>query len=197
MSKGKHKESDISDLESRLTSLEKSLGINNMYSYMLKAPILPTLSHLSKKITLLTSSQNYIDSITKKVKDLVTEMEILSEKKSKMDPETNESTSILQEQKIDALYSSLETIESISPILPNLLDRLKALRTIHADAATVTTGLKDCTERQYIIQKELVELKEALERIEFVIKESKDTIQSNMKEIENMVKELEQKIEQT
>ncbi|CCJ30360.1 unnamed protein product [Pneumocystis jirovecii] len=171
MSKGKHKESDISDLESRLTSLEKSLGINNMYSYMLKAPILPTLSHLSKKITLLTSSQNYIDSITKKVKDL--------------------------EQKIDALYSSLETIESISPILPNLLDRLKALRTIHADAATVTTGLKDCTERQYIIQKELVELKEALERIEFVIKESKDTIQSNMKEIENMVKELEQKIEQT
>ncbi|KAG5518946.1 hypothetical protein PMAC_002477 [Pneumocystis sp. 'macacae'] len=195
ISKGKHKEFDISDLENRLTLLEKSLGINNMHSYILKAPILPTLSHLSKKITLLTSNQSYIDSITKKVKDLVTEMEVLSEKKSKMDPEVNESISVFQEQKIDALYSSLETIESISPILPNLLDRLKALRTIHADAATVTTGLKDCTERQHIIQEELVELKETLERVEFVIKESKNTIQSNMKEIENMVKGLEQKIE--
>ncbi|KAG4302259.1 hypothetical protein PCK1_001531 [Pneumocystis canis] len=193
--KEKHTEYDISDLENRLTLLEKSLGINHMHSYMLQTPILPTLSHLNSKIKLLTSSQSYIDSITKKVKDLVTEMEILSEKKSKLDPEVTESASISQEQKIDALYSSLETIESIFPILPNLLDRLKALRIVHADAATVTTGFKDCTERQKIIQEELIELKDTLERVESTMKESKGIIQSNMKEIENMVKELEQKIE--
>lgn len=192
--KEKYTELNLSELENRLTVLEKSLGINHMHSYTLQAPILPTLSHLNKKIMLLTSNKSYIDLITKKVKDLVAEMEILHEKKSKIDSDTNESTTISQEEKIDALYSNLETIQNISCILPNLLDRLKALRIVHADAATVTTGLKDCTERQNIIQDEMIELKQTLERVEFAIKESKNTIQSNMTEIEKMVQEIEKKI---
>ncbi|EMR11378.1 hypothetical protein PNEG_00403 [Pneumocystis murina B123] len=193
--KEKHFEPNLSEFENRLTMLEKSLGIDHIHSYKLQAPILSTLSYLDKKITLLTSNKSYIDSITKKVKDLVAEMEILHEKKTKMDSETSELNTTSQEKKINALYESLEMIESISPILPNLLDRLKALRIIHADAAAVTTGLKDCTQRQHIIQDEMIELKETLQKVESAMKESKMTIQSNMIEIENMVKELEQKVD--
>lgn len=195
MYKEKHLQPDLSELENRLTMLEKTLGIDHVHLYKLQAPILSTLSYLDKKITLLTSNRGYIDSITKKVKDLVAEMEILQEKKMKMDSEASELNATSQEKKIDALYENLEMIESISPILPNLLDRLKALRIIHADAATVTTGLKDCTQRQHIIQDEMTELKETLERVESTMKESKITIQSNMIEIENMVKQLEQKVD--
>ncbi|KTW30741.1 hypothetical protein T552_00453 [Pneumocystis carinii B80] len=193
--KEKHLELDLSEFENRLTMLEKSLGIDQIHSYKLQAPILSTLSYLDKKITLLTSNKSYIDSITKKVKNLVAEMEILHEKKTKMDSKTSDLNTTPQEKKIDALYENLEMIESISPILPNLLDRLKALRIIHADAATVTTGLKDCTQRQHIIQDEMLELKETLQKVESTMKESKITIQSNMMEIENMVKKLEQKVD--
>jgi nuclear migration protein JNM1 len=96
-----------------------------------------------------------------------------------------------QAAKINALYGTLPTIEKLAPLLPPVLDRLRSLRTIHADAAGASEALKEVERQQQEMAAEIRKWREGLDKVEAVMKASEGRIGGNMKVVEGWVKELE------
>lgn len=98
-----------------------------------------------------------------------------------------------REAKVNALYGALPTIENLSPLLPAVLDRLRSLRAIHADAGRAVESLAKVERRQEEMGGEIARWREALEKVEGVVKESEGTVKKNMEVVEKWVRVLEEK----
>lgn len=200
------------DFDRRLTLLEKTIGIGSstlpeLESISLPRAIMPTLDTLQKKISMLSeASVASLDSITRRARTLTQEADNLTKARQSAkhakealdecqvphnDP-NSESTE--QATKINALYGTLPTIEGLAPLLPPLLDRLRSLRAIHADAARAGETLGRIEARQLEITEDIKIWKEGLESVEKAIEEGETAMNDNKKVIERWVKDLEERL---
>lgn len=205
-----HALAKATDFDRRLLMLEKGLGINASLlpeagADGLPRAILPTLDSMNKQIsTLSEASTANLDAISRRVRTLAQEQDKLNDSREKAkslreelgrngsaaQPEESE-----QEAKINALYGILPTIENLTPILPPLLDRLRSLRAIHADAATASDTLARIEKQQAEMAAELKQWNEGLVKIETAIKEGNDSVEKNKQVMEEWVKDLEERME--
>ncbi|KAI8724919.1 hypothetical protein NCS52_00061700 [Fusarium sp. LHS14.1] len=205
-----HALAKAADFDRRLLMLEKGLGINA--SLMpesdvngLPRAILPTLDSMNKQIsTLAEASTANLDTISRRVRTLVQEQDKLNDSREKAKSLREElgrgaptapAEESEQEAKINALYGILPTIENLTPILPPLLDRLRSLRAIHADAATASDTLRRIEQQQTEMAAELKQWNEGLVKIEAAMKEGSVSIETNKKVMEEWVKDLEERME--
>jgi nuclear migration protein JNM1 len=205
------------DFDSRLTLLEKALGITSTVipafdSKGVPMAILPTLDRLQRQISVITeASPTSLDSISRRVRTLTQEAERLDEarKSAKAAQEelraadgdnptktrdSEDGVDSEQVAKINALYGTLGTIESLAPILPSLLDRLRSLRAIHTDAATASETLNRVSKRQEDMAADIKKWREGLEKVEQAVKQSETVMGGNMKVVEGWVKDLEERM---
>ncbi|KAH6898981.1 Dynamitin-domain-containing protein [Thelonectria olida] len=204
-----HALAKAADFDRRLLMLEKGLGISSSLmpeadANGLPRAILPTLDAMNRQIsTLAQASTANLDAISRRVRSLASEQDKLNDAREKAkilreelgrhgpsDP-VEESE---QEAKINALYGILPTIESLTPVLPPLLDRLRSLRAIHADAATASETLDRIETQQVEMTAELKQWNEGLEKIETAMKESSTSVENNKQVMEGWVKELEERV---
>ncbi|KAI9765113.1 MAG: hypothetical protein M1840_007820 [Geoglossum simile] len=219
-----HALAKAADFDRRLIHLEKALGINSATITSLDSArpspaILPTLDTLTRQVTVLSeSSASSFDSISRRVRQLTQESEKLTETRKAAkaaqdalknrdrsdDPAPSTAVGVNGEPhgledpeqvaKINALYGTLATIESLSPMLPAVLDRLRSLRAIHADAATASESLEMVEKRQEEMGADIQRWREGLEKVEAVVLEGENVMGGNMVVIEGWVKELEAKM---
>jgi nuclear migration protein JNM1 len=205
------------DFDSRLTLLEKALGITSIAIPALDSKgvpmaVLPTLDRLQRQITVITeASPSSLDSISRRVRTLTQEAERLDEarKSAKAAQEelraangdasakaggSEDAGDPEQVAKINALYGTLGTIENLAPILPSLLDRLRSLRAIHTDAATASETLQRVAKRQEDMAVDIKKWREGLEKVEQAMKQSETVMGGNMKVVEGWVKDLEERM---
>ena len=207
-----HALAKAADFDRRLLMLEKGLGISSSTlpeagSDGLARAILPTLDSLEKQIsTLAQASTANLDAISRRVRTLAAEQDKLNDSREKAKtlreelgkhapaaaPAAGEESE--QEAKINALYGILPTIESLTPILPPLLDRLRSLRAIHADAATAAETLSRIEREQVDMAAELKQWRQGLEKMESAIKNGDETVKGNMKVMHGWVKDLEERM---
>ncbi|KAM0248083.1 hypothetical protein ACHAP5_003664 [Fusarium lateritium] len=205
-----HALAKATDFDRRLLMLEKGLGINASLlpeagADGLPRAILPTLDSMNKQIsTLSEASTANLDAISRRVRTLAQEQDKLNDSREKAkslreelgrngsaaQPEESE-----QEAKINALYGILPTIENLTPILPPLLDRLRSLRAIHADAATASDTLARIEKQQAEMATELKQWNDGLVKIETAIKEGNTSVENNKQVMEEWVKDLEERME--
>ncbi|CEJ81703.1 Putative Dynamitin [[Torrubiella] hemipterigena] len=205
-----HALAKAADFDRRLVILERSLGLalssaNEIGENGLPRAILPTLDAMEKQMsTIAQASTANLDAISRRVRTLAQDQDRLNDTREKAKalreelgrnetPASGEESE--QDTKVNALYAILPTIENLSPILPPLLDRLRSLRTIHADAATASQTLDQIEQRQADMTAELKQWNEGLTKLEAAIKAGSTTNESNLKVMEGWVKELEQKME--
>lgn len=204
-----HALAKAADFDRRLLMLEKGLGISSSSipeagSDGLARAILPTLDSLEKQIsTLSQASTANLDAISRRVRTLATEQDKLNDSREKAKalreelgkhaptPAGEESE---QDSKINALYGILPTIENLTPILPPLLDRLRSLKAIHADAATAGETLNRIAREQAEMAAELKQWKGGLEKMEGVMKDGDEAVKGNMKVMDGWVKDLEERM---
>ncbi|CAG7556873.1 unnamed protein product [Fusarium equiseti] len=206
-----HALAKAADFDRRLLMLEKGLGINaslmsEANSNGLPRAILPTLDSMNKQISTLSEATTAnLDTISRRVRTLAQEQDRLNDSREKakslreelgrngsaVQPEESE-----QEAKINALYGILPTIENLTPILPPLLDRLRSLRAIHADAATASDTLTHIEKQQVEMAAELKQWNEGLVKIETAIKEGNVSIENNKQVMEEWVKDLEERMDE-
>ena len=211
----------IADFETRLTMLETILGIESIplpiQDKDVSKTILPTLDELDKQISILTSaSPSSLDAVSKRVRQLIQDAEKLNETRrsakaaqdalnsskgaatppSKRNLKTQDGTHNEPEQtsKINALFGTLATIESLAPLLPSVLGRLRSLRYIHADAATAGQNLASIEKRQAEMAEDIKVWKEGLEKVEATIKGGEVTMTENVKTVEGWVNELHKRL---
>ncbi|KAM3539774.1 hypothetical protein ARSEF1564_007304 [Beauveria bassiana] len=205
-----HALAKAADFDRRLLALEKGLGISLSVSAEageggLPRAILPTLDNMDKQIaTLAQASTANLDAISRRVRTLASDQDKLNDAREKAkalreelgkasgsSSQAQADDSAEQETKINALYAVLPTIESLAPILPPLLDRLRSLRAIHADAAAASQMLDQIEQRQADMTAELKQWREGLQKLQETMKESDSTVKGNMTVMEGWVKDLE------
>jgi nuclear migration protein JNM1 len=207
-----HALAKAADFDWRLAMLEKAIGISSTATPErdgsgLPRAIMPTLETLQDQImTLSEASTSSLDSISRRVRTLTQEAEQLekSRKAARVAQEELSSSGGLvvetddaeQVAKINALYGTLPTIEGLTPLLPPLLDRLRSLRAIHADAETASDTLEHIEKTQSEMASDIKQWREGLEKIEGAMKEGETAMSGNMKVVEGWVKELEAKMAQ-
>jgi nuclear migration protein JNM1 len=189
----------LSSLSSRLSTLESLLGLPLTAT---SPPILPTLNHLSSKLTLITSP-SHLETLQTRIKSLITEIISLEEKREAarqralLDPEDAPA----QEQsdlnsKINALYSTLATIDSVAPLVGGVLERLRCMARVHADAAGVTQGVKTVEEGLEKMKGEAKEWRGALERVEKGMKDVGVKVGGVVEKVDKVVKDLERRVKE-
>ncbi|KKA26496.1 hypothetical protein TD95_004484 [Thielaviopsis punctulata] len=202
-----HALAKVTEFDQRLMSLEAALGANDAIGLELGSngvprAMLPTLDIMQKQVsTLAQASTATLDAISRRVRTLTQEAEQLTkarkdakEAQDALDGTKSEDADSEQEAKINALYGTLPTIESLAPLLPPLLDRLRSLRTIHSDAATAADILNRIEKQQTEMATELKQWREGLAKVEEAIEKGTTTMQGNTKVMEEWVKDLEARI---
>lgn len=210
------------DFDTRLTLIETVLGLDSIpfssEGRVASKAVLPMLDTLDQQVsTITTTSVSFLDSIGRRVRQLTQDAEKLEEARKaakaahealrssqrdsipsqNVDGETTAANSIEdpeQVSKINALYGTLATIESLSPLLPSVLDRLRSLRTIHANAATASESLTRVEQRQEEMSGEIKGWKEGLDKVEHVMKHGEQTMEGNTSTIEGWIKQLEERM---
>ena len=218
-----HTLSRIADFDDRLALLEKALGLDTIplpsQETLSTYTVLPTLDKLDKQISAISSTTNSsLDSIDKRVKQLRHDADKLAEsrKAAKMALEAPSTSSNRSKpplagkddakpqddsedpdyvSKINALYGTLNTIGSLAPLLPSLLDRLRSLQLVHADAAVASQNLSQLEARQEAMAEEIKEWREGLEKVELAMKHGEEAMIKNVYVVEGWVKELEERMQ--
>jgi nuclear migration protein JNM1 len=195
------------DFDKRIAQLENNLGLNGNtmpeISEKSTFPVFTTLQRLDQTLSLIgDASTNNLDSATQQIKKLTAEAKQLVEAQQEVSRASSSSddgktvTNSDQEAKINALYGTLPSIDSLSPILPLVLDRLRSLRLVHTSAWQADEALSGLELRQSKQEEEIKKWEAALETVEKDMVTCEKTMHANMKVVANDVKEIEEKVEQ-
>ncbi|KAJ5168157.1 uncharacterized protein N7482_003751 [Penicillium canariense] len=99
-----------------------------------------------------------------------------------------------QTAKIQALYATLPTIQSLHPLLPSVLERLRSLRACHAGAAHAADLLNELEKRHAEMASEIEQWREGLTAVETKMKQGEAALRSNVETVEPWVRDLESRI---
>ena len=215
-----HTLSNVSDFDSRLTLMEAALGLDAVplptQDISPSKAVLPALNTLEiQLITLSSSTEASLDKLSGRVKQLTHDTQQLEQARKAakaaqeaLSPSSEDFPSlngpakdvdilddVEQRSKINALYGTLSTIESLAPLLPSVLDRLRSLRSLHADAATASQTLAKLEARQEDTRQELQGWREGLEKVENAMKQGEQTVKENTETVESWVTELEERMQ--
>ncbi|QDS68436.1 hypothetical protein FKW77_010803 [Venturia effusa] len=205
--------SKSAELDARLDSLERSLGLSgaNFPESSLGSirPIIPTLDTLDRQFQIVCNSAATIEAAQSKARRLLDDADRLQRLKDDeqsfppssagLPPTTRPSSTYSEDpervSKINALYGTLPTIDSLAPTLPVVLDRLRTLHFLHTSAASASTTLDDMEKRQAEQKAEIEQWREALDNVEKNLKTGESGLKENVKNISGWIKELEARVE--
>lgn len=139
----------VAELEGRIRRLEHVLGstddkLARLTAATSKGSLLETAQHLSATASLLDSSQ--LDHIEGRLTALAQKLDSIAEKKKTIAADAEKDKMILE------LYKLLKDTEGISKVLPQTIERLKALEGLHSKAADFTRTLTQVESLQAEIQ---------------------------------------------
>jgi len=98
--------------------------------------------------------------------------------------------------KVNALYATLATIDSVAPLMGGVVERLRCMARVHADAAGVTSGLKTVEEGLRRMEGEAKEWRTALEKVEGEMKNVGGKVGGVVEQVEKVVKDLEGRVKE-
>ncbi|KAE8351918.1 hypothetical protein BDV28DRAFT_10257 [Aspergillus coremiiformis] len=166
------------------------------------------LENLSTRVRKLTADTEALASARKRAVDAAkaaqsariasaalepSDVSVSSSSATEVDPAATQRDE--QATKIQALYATLPTIQSLHPILPSVLERLRSLRAIHAGAAQASESLDELERRQADMAREIDQWREGLQVVEEKMTQGEAALKSNIALVEPWVRNLEGRLE--
>ena len=99
-------------------------------------------------------------------------------------------------RKVNALYATLATIDSVAPLVGGVVERLRCMARVHADAAGVTAGVKSVEGGLERMDGDVKEWRTALERVEGGMKEMGGKVRGVVEQVEKVVKGMEGRVKE-
>lgn len=205
--------SKIAAFDSRLSSLETALGISSVLDsdQALSSPLLPTLTLLDSQLSALTSATSLanLEAASSRISKLKAEAQGLaalqhqqqkpSTRQASEDEDEDQDTPPLTPSpedltRLNALYTLLPTLQSLSPTVPALITRLRSLKSLHGTAANVAADLDALEQRQADMDKELRMWREGLEKVESAVKQADEANGQNGGMVKGWVEDLEKRV---
>lgn len=208
--------SQLASLEDRISKLEKIIGLAEADSFKASyRPVLETLQDLRQRLQLLTSTPAALDMAANNLRNLIISLDKLKSGKATRQPSTASPGSsgaaapdssasqsevppaidgnglpVSQAAKIDQLYSKLPVVEKFHILLPRILERLKTLRGIHADAESTNASIKDMDSAILGLKTDLKNWQSALVSVEEKLAKFETTSSGNKKEVKEWIDDL-------
>ncbi|CAG8440549.1 3459_t:CDS:10 [Ambispora gerdemannii] len=194
-----HALAKTSELDDRISALEKLVGTSHGQNFddlslnITNTNLIAAVEKLEQHMQLLVQPR-HLESITRKVKTLTSELEKVNDLKNK---ELSNGGVIPFEtgEKINHLFNLLDKIDPLISIAPALVNRLKALQQLHNEAAVFNDTIKMLAGEQGKIGDELKSLNDVAGKLEKSLKENDDAIQSNIKVVDERVSDLAQRLD--
>lgn len=194
------KNADVALLDARLSDLEAVVGFQEggHGDDAVQRPLLSTLSRLESQLALL-SQPRHLDTISRRVKVLVTEMDRVRDVRENLTAQAGEQTSSRGDKtpltssdvdQLQHLFQVANRLEPLLPIVPPVLNRLQTLGDLHASAAQFKTsldGLQAKTEAQH---QQTSELQQLLESMEVNMDQNRTTMQTNLEALQARIMEV-------
>ncbi|KAJ5217192.1 hypothetical protein N7468_010200 [Penicillium chermesinum] len=210
--------------ESRLALLESSMGISSSSNPFVGdginepalQPVLPALDQLTSRLgaltgllagnapgtgapmPLLTTDAENLASARRRAADAAKSAQAARMTASGSDDAGAGGDSSLSDDenaaKIQALYATLPTIQSLHPLLPSVLERLRSLRACHAGAAQAAESLNELEKRHAEMASEIEQWREGLATVEAKMAQGEEALRSNVQTVEPWVRELESRM---
>lgn len=189
----------IDQLASRLAALTGLLVGTNPASGGPSMPGLttPHLEALSAKVRKLTTDAETLASARKRAADAAKASQNARIANSEDGTPAQDSASFGNDEqtaKIQALYATLPTIQSLHPLLPSVLERLRSLRACHAGAAHAAESLNELEKHQAEMTSEIEQWREGLAAVEEKMAQGEAALRSNVETVEPWVRNLESRM---
>jgi nuclear migration protein JNM1 len=198
----------VVDMDRRIAQLEKLIGASGtsldevsvvyldclacslldlVQSSPLPQPLLPHLTRISTLLTLLAQPR-HIDSISRRLKLLLTDLERYNASGSASGPGAPLSPALAE------LAPLLQRLAPHITTIPAVLARLRTLSALHASAAGFGDAVSGLEEDQRRLRAGLAELEEAVEGLEGSISDNSGTITRNVEGLEARIASLEERL---
>ncbi|CAO3615453.1 unnamed protein product [Mucor fragilis] len=214
------KEGKLSDIDERIAKIEKLVGSNagqaldELPQNLASTSLVNSLSKLEQQVLVLAQPRQ-LEMVARRVKVLNSDLDRLNELKSgrkdtsglgfglsstinpQNTPSTNEAANKDgndNEAKINKLFATLEKVDPLLNLTPALLTRLKALQTLHTEAASFGQSVKVISEEQTRMTDELKSLSTTCDLLNQSLKENDESINSNIKVIDDRMTDLIQRM---
>ncbi|KAJ5169761.1 uncharacterized protein N7500_002544 [Penicillium coprophilum] len=192
----------LDQLTSRLSALTGLLVGTNPTSAVPGVPnaapgmTTPHLEALSTRIRKLTTDAEALTAARRKAFEAAKAVHNARLASSDADvvPALEASTNDDHAAKIQALYTTLPTIQSLHPLLPSVLERLRSLRACHTGAAHAADSLNELEKRHAEMASEIEQWREGLTTVEEKMKQGEAALRSNVETVEPWVRDLESRL---
>ncbi|CAG8478163.1 5637_t:CDS:2 [Paraglomus brasilianum] len=193
-----HKLAKTTDLDERITALEKLIGtahghnIEDLSPTITNSNVIAAIEKLEQHLQLLTQPR-HLEAISRKAKTLTAELERVNELKNK---ELSNGGVIPFEtgEKINYLFNLLEKLDPLMSVAPALVNRLKSLQQLHSEAAIFSDTIKMLASEQSKITDELKSLNDVAEKLETSLSVNDESIQRNIDVVDKRVTDLAERL---
>ncbi|GAB1525733.1 hypothetical protein RhiTH_008898 [Rhizoctonia solani] len=180
----------VVDMDRRIAQLEKLIGASGTSldeSSPLPQPLLPHLTRISNLLTLLAQPR-HIDSISRRLKLLLTDLERYSASGTPSGPGAPLPPALAE------LAPLLQRLAPHITTIPAVLARLRTLSALHASAAGFGDAVSGLEEDQRRLRAGLADLEEAVKGLEGSISDNSGTITRNVEGLETRISSLEERL---
>ena len=196
---------DITTLSTTLASSSQgSTSSASFTSRSLTSSSIPHLDALATRLRSLTSESDKLAVSRKRALEAFHELQEIRMRPAKyfnsnpgpsgLAPEHAASVFEDSSAKIAALYATLPTIQDLQPLLPVVLERLRSLQVLHADAAGVKGSMANVEQQQATIEQEIERWRKGLEGVEAKMVEYQKVMGKNAEVIGKMVEDVEERL---
>ncbi|KAJ3103096.1 hypothetical protein HDU97_010376 [Phlyctochytrium planicorne] len=216
--------SKIADIEKRLTNVERLVGIHMLQGIesgddsltsilQSSGNVVGALERLEHHLALLTQPR-HLENVSRRVKTVTAEIERLLELRKKQQMEHQSSrffisgsatsavsdidmhaTQTETERKIDFLFSSLDKLDPLIGVIPHLLTRLHALRSLHTEASVFSDSLNLIGEEQKKVSDTSKFIADSIKTLETSVTENHSRMQSNFESLNTRLSKIVEKLE--
>lgn len=188
-----HLMAQLAAFESRLTDLERGLGLATLDTTSNYAPLIHTLATLDAQVSFLTSpdAKSHLETLAAEIAAEQPPAAASASTNTVLPAQHTEDPSVAQLQSLVAL---LPTLTAQSEIVPHLLTRLSTLRHIHSGAESASTSLGDLETRQRETEGEIKVWRDGLEKVRDAITAAESGLKVNVDTVEEWVRALEEKV---
>jgi len=102
-----------------------------------------------------------------------------------------------KEQKIDKMFEMMERWDQVSPSLPVIVNRLKALKDLQQESTSLNDKVNNLTSQQQSIAQNLGKHTTTLQQINQTLVANSKTMQANVQSIEQKISQLQQQVQKT
>ncbi|KAI9912139.1 hypothetical protein PsorP6_009887 [Peronosclerospora sorghi] len=185
----------MATLEARISTLERAVGsfqsqeLDDLTSLggASTADLTSIMTHLEQRVALM--SEKNLDAVKTRTSALVHELTLISKLKQSAGAQGSLNSQTEREQ-IQKIYDQLSSLNTVAASVPNIVDRLVALKSVHDEALDITARMDKIEHTQASLGELLDSDAALLADMEASLAENVQLFQSNIQELDDRMAKL-------